>query len=208
MAVANTKAGERYTIRQKIFKVFGDSFEVFGEDGRLVGFCKQKFLRLREDIRLYTDRSCSTDLLAMKARSIMDFSTVYDVLPPGGGSLGSLRRKGLRSMVRDEWAIFDVDGVQTGTIAEDSMGLALMRRLIPLADAFSPQRFHVADDAGRTVAIFRTHFNPFVYRLGITVLEEDDRFDDLLILAAAVLIAAIEGRQSDGGSGTGMFSGD
>jgi hypothetical protein len=35
-----------------------------------------------------------------------------------------------------------------------------------------------------------------VYRLGISPIREDEHLDDLLILAAGCLIAAMEGRQS------------
>jgi hypothetical protein len=45
------------------------------------------------------------------------------------------------------------------------------------------------------VARYRQHFNPFVQRLSIAVLRDDPQLDDLVILAAGCLVAAIEGRQ-------------
>ena len=44
---------DSYTIRRKFFKFFGASFQVFGPDGDLVAFCKQKAFKLREDIRVF-----------------------------------------------------------------------------------------------------------------------------------------------------------
>ncbi|MCB9846471.1 MAG: hypothetical protein H6811_10865 [Phycisphaeraceae bacterium] len=193
--------GERYTIRRKILKVLGAAFHVYDPSGGLVAYCKQRALRLKEDIRLYTDESCKEELFILKARSIIDFGATYDVNLPDGSAIGSLRRKGFKSMVRDSWLVFSPDGAQIGTLKEDSSGKAFMRRILPLYNVFSPQRFHLSNATGDTVAVFRTHFNLFVYRLGVAVTAEDPVFDDLMILAAGCLIAAIEGRQDSQGSG-------
>lgn len=204
---------EQYTIRQKVFKFFGDSFHIFDAQGNIAGFCKQKFMRFREDLRFYTGEDQQTELFSMKARSIMDFSTTYDVRMPDGESMGSLRRKGFKSMLRDEWMIFDEHENQTAIIREDSMGLAIVRRILPILSFVMPQKFEVlpleAGEPGMSpVATFRTHHSLFVYKLGVAIHADDERFDDLLILAAACLIAAIEGRQGSEGSGSGLFSGD
>lgn len=201
-------SGEQYTIRQKILKIFGAAFHITDAQGRLVGYCRQKAFRLREDLRLYTDESRSTELFSMRARSVLDFSTTYDVATPDGGVLGSIRRKGLSSMMRDAWQVFDANSEPIAMLQEDSAGLALARRFVPLVAVFSPQRFDLVTSQGEPVAHFRTHFQPFVYRLGIKLHGEPPPLDLFLVLAMGCLIAAIEGRQSSGASGAGIFSGD
>lgn len=81
------KPGEQYTVRRKVFKFFGAAFHVYDPAGRIVGYCKQKAFKLREDIRIYTDESCTSELIVIKARSIIDFSSTYDVTLPDGTSL-------------------------------------------------------------------------------------------------------------------------
>lgn len=196
---AGSEAGERYTVRQKIWKLLGNAFHIYGEHGELVGYCKQKAFKLREDFRFFTDESQSQELFSMRARQIIDWSATYDIEMPGGERLGALRRKGFSSIVRDEWKVFGPDGEQEiGRIIEDSQGMALVRRFVPFGNLV-PQTFHVERGDGTTVAIFRGHFNPFVYRLGVRILVEDEHFDDLLLLGSAVLLAAIEGRQDNNG---------
>jgi len=202
------RPGERYTIRRKILTIFGASFHIFDEHGSVVGFCRQRAFKLREDIRVFTGEDRRDELIRMRARSIIDFGTTYDVTLPSGQVIGSLRRKGLRSMVRDSWLVFDEQGRQIATLEEDSGGKAFARRILPLADVLMPQTFHLTRDAdGARLATLRTHFNLFVYRLGIAVHAEDEVIDDLLVLATGCLIAAIEGRQSSD-SGGAIFSGD
>jgi hypothetical protein len=78
---------------------------------------------------------------------------------------------------------------------EDSAGLAFARRIVPLVDVFSPQVLHIRDGGGRELATFRKHFNLFIHRMGVAIRAEDDRVDDLLLLAAACTYMAIDSRQ-------------
>jgi len=194
------RPGESYVIRRKVFKIFGAAFHVYDPQGGLVGYCKQKAFKLREDIRIYTDESCSTEFLTIKARSIIDFGSTYDVTLPDGTALGSLRRKGLTStFLRDHWLVFNESGRQVGELTEDGSVLAFARRFIELVSVIFPETFTLARTGGEPIAKYRQHFNPFVYRLSVTVVKDDPEIDDLVILAAGCLIAAIEGRQSDAG---------
>lgn len=215
--------GERYTIRQKILKIFGAAFHIYNEHGEVVGYSKQKAFRFREDIRIYTDESRAEELLVMKARSILDFGATYDVTLSDGTQIASLRRRGVKSMFRDSWELYLPPAAHgqdvidnspekllepVGRIAEDSAGLAIMRRVFEPLALLKPQRFHLELESGVRIATYRTHFNPFVYRLGVTVHKEHTGIDELVILASGVLIAAIEGRQSSERSGSGLFSGN
>jgi uncharacterized protein YxjI len=192
--------GEKYTVRRKVFKLFGAGFHIYGPDGGLVAYCKQKAFRLKEDLRVFTDDSESTLLLRIAARSIIDFGATYDILSPDGQQIGSLRRKGLSStFFRDAWLVFDERNVQVGTLTEDSGMLGVLRRYIEIISLLVPQRFVLArgtdPETGTPIATLRTHFNPFIYRLGVTVHQDDPEFHELFVLGVCCLIAAIEGRQ-------------
>lgn len=190
--------GERYTIRRKILSVLGARFHVYDEHNKVVAFCQQKAFKLREDIRIYTDETKAETLLVIKARQIIDFGVTLDVLLPDGQSLGSMRRKGMKStLVRDEWQIFDAAGARVAVLTEQGGFLPFARRFIDYVSLIFPARYAlVRDSDGSELAVFRQHFNPVVYRLGIALKVEDEHLDELLILAAGCLIAAIEGRQS------------
>jgi uncharacterized protein YxjI len=203
---------EQYTIRRKVFQVFGASFHIYDEQGAIVGFCHQKAFRLRENLVLYTDESKSEPLLTLQARQVIDFGATFDVAVPGPAPgdppvrVGSLRRRAFKSMLRDSWQILGPNqdpgagnAVQPiATIQEDSAGMAAARRFLPFVAFLNPQSFHVVTDDGRRIATLRQHFNPWIYRLGVRIEQPDERVDDLLVLGAGCLIAAIEGRQDTG----------
>lgn len=188
-------AGEQYTLRRKVLSFLGASFHLYDAEGNIAGFCRQKAFKLKEDIRVYTDESKSSELFRIAATKVIDFGASYIVSLPDGTAIGSLRRKGLKSLIRDTWHIFGPDGTQAATLTEESGALAILRRLHELFAALVPQRFTLTTTSGTELASFRTHFNPFVYRLGISIKAADPIVDELLILAAACLIGAIEGRQ-------------
>lgn len=191
-------ANEKYTIRRQVFKIFGAAFHVYDEYGSIIGYCKQKAFKLKEDIKLYTGEDMGELLLSLQAQSIIDFSSTYLVQLPDGSLLGSLRRKGMKSsFIRDEWLIFDNDGQELAMIRETGSFAPFARRYIDHISIFLPQKFEVTRMSdSKTVSMLRQHFNPFISRLGVAILEEDEAIDDLLLLGAACLITAIEGRQN------------
>ena len=88
-----------YSIRRKVLKIFGASFHVFDSSGRVVAFSSQKAFKLKEDIRVFTDESMSSELMAIRARQIVDFSAAYDIVDSSKSvKIGAARRKGWSSM--------------------------------------------------------------------------------------------------------------
>lgn len=179
-----------YRIRRKLLKFLGASFHVYDGE-RIVAFCSQKAFKLKEDIRLFTDESQRTELLWIRARHVIDFAASYDVVDSATQQkVGALRRRGFKSMLRDSWEVLDVQDAVIGRVEEDSMAMALLRRLL---SNLIPQQFHLTGDGGRA-AVLKQRFNPFVFSLEVDV-PEDLGLDRRLVFAAAVLLAAIEGRQ-------------
>jgi uncharacterized protein YxjI len=186
----------QYVIRKKIFKLLGAAFHVYDMAGNVLMYSKQKAFKLKEDIRLYTGEDMQTELLTIQARQIIDFSAAYDVVDSRSGQkVGSLKRKGWKSMLRDEWVLMDAFDHEIGTIIEDSTALALIRRFIDAAAMFLPQKYQV-QMGGATVATYQQNFNPFVKKLTVDfTMDPQGRLDRRLGLAAAALLSAIEGRQ-------------
>lgn len=180
-------------LKKQYWQLFGANFRVYDQANQLVAFSHQKAFRLREDIRLYSDESKAREVLSIRARQIVDFSAAYDVFDTASGQkVGALKRKGWSSLVRDNWILMDDRDAEIGRIVEDSTALALVRRLLT---NLVPQKFH-AEINGVRVASFSQRFNPFVFRMDIEFPPSGDGLlDRRLGLAAAVLLAAIEGRQ-------------
>ena len=183
-----------YLLKRQAIAMTG-KFRFYDPNGQLVLFSEQKMFKLREDIRVYSDESKSQEVLSIKARQIVDFSAAYDVVDATNNEhVGTLRRKGLRSMLRDEWEVLNADGQVIGLLFEDSMGLAMLRRL--LLGNFLPQNYDISMGESR-VADLKQRFNLFRYELDLDfTMDAANMLDRRLGLAAGILLAAVEGRQS------------
>ena len=188
---------DRYLVRRKVLVLFGGAFQVFDAEGGLVFYSKMKAFKLKEDIRLFTDEQMTEEVLLIRARSVIDFSSAYDVYDPITDEVvGALQRKGLKSMFKDEWLILDPHDNEIGRIREDSTALALLRRTVEIMSALFPQKYHV-EIGDQTVATMKQNFNPFVMKLNVDfAADEQGVLDRRLGLAAAILLCAIEGKQS------------
>ena len=195
--IASRFADDTYLLRRKFFRIFGGGFHLYGPDGQLRLYTEMKRFRLKEDIRLYSDESMETEVLAISTKSIFDISGSYAVRDTLSGELvGGLRRKGLKSFLKDEWLILDAEGEEIGTIKEDGTVRALVRRFVDFAAVLMPQGFHV-EVGGTPVATFKQQFNPIIQKLDLDFSPDAAGvLDRRLGVAAAVLILAIEGKQS------------
>lgn len=184
----------RYTLQRQFFALTG-KFRIFDSQGNLVAFSEQKIFKLREDIRIFSDESKTQELLAIKARQIIDFSAAYDVFDSATGQkLGVWRRRGVKSLMRDEWELLDANEQPIGLLFEDSVGLALLRRF--LLGALLPQNYDLTMQNSR-VADLKQRFNIFRYILDIDFsMDRENRLDRRLGIAGGILLAAIEGKQS------------
>jgi uncharacterized protein YxjI len=183
-----------YLLRRQAIALTG-KFRFYDPAGRLVMFSEQKMFRLREDIRVYDGEDKAREVLSIKARQIMDFSAAYDVIDTAlNQKVGALRRKGLRSILRDEWEVLDANDNVIGMLFEDSVGLALLRRL--LLGSLLPQNYDITVREAR-VADLKQRFNPFRYELDLDfTMDAGHLLDRRLGLAAGILLAAVEGKQS------------
>ena len=184
-----------YLIKRQVFALAG-TFRFYDPSGNQVMFSQQKMFKLREDIRVYADENKTQEVLSIKARQIIDFSAAYDVVDTAmNQKVGTLRRKGWSSMLRDEWQVLDANDNQIGMLFEDSMGLALLRRF--LLGSWLPQNYDLTLGETR-VADIKQNFNLFRYELNLDfTMDPSQKLDRRLGIAAGLLLAAVEGRQSN-----------
>jgi len=185
----------KYLLKRQAIALTG-KFRFYDPEGNLVLFSEQRMFKLREDIRVYSDEYKTREVLSIKARQILDFSAAYDVVDTElNQKVGALRRKGLRSILRDEWEVLDMNGNVKGLLFEDSVGLALLRRF--LLGSWLPQNYDISFGEAR-VADLQQNFNLFRYELNLDFSMDMNRLlDRRLGIAAGILLAAVEGRQGN-----------
>jgi uncharacterized protein YxjI len=120
----------QYVVKERNFS-FGRQYRILDTQDRLVAYCKQKVFKLREDIRFYADEEQTVELFRLATEKIIDFNASFAVVDSATGArLGHLRRKGWKSLLKDEWLVYSPQGHQVGNLHEDSTGKAVFRRVL------------------------------------------------------------------------------
>jgi len=189
----STLQQSNYTLKRQVLALTG-KFRLYDSQGGLVLYSQQKMFKLKEDIRIFSDENMTREMLSIRARQMIDFAAAYDVIDSTNGQkVGALRRKGFRSMVRDEWEILDINDQSIGILQEDSPGKALLRRLI--LGSLLPQSYNLIIN-GQIVAEFRQKFQLVGYTLDLDFsMDSAQLIDRRLSIAAAILLGTIEGKQ-------------
>lgn len=180
-----------YLVRRKIIKLLGGAFHVYDRNEQVVAYSKLKAFKLKEDIRMYTGEDMRQELFRIHARNVIDFAATYDVIDSATeAKLGALRRKGFKSIIKDEWVILNENDQEIGSIQEDCMALALVRRFVC---KMIPQEY-LCSINGQPECKYKQNFNPFVMKIHVnfTTANQVDRY---LTMAGALLLCAIEGKE-------------
>ena len=105
------------------FKLLALASQIYVQDaaGRTVCYVKQKMLRLREKVEVYSDDSRSNLLVTIQADRIIDWSARYSFTDPAGNVVGALGRRGMRSLWRAHYEVFPPGGNEPAfTIREEN----------------------------------------------------------------------------------------
>ena len=181
-----------YLFRKKVFKLFGGGFHVYDENGILLLYSKQKAFKLKEDFRIYSDERETDEILTINTPQILDISATYNVHDATTNEpVGAIKRKGIKSLFKDEWVFLSNEGTEIGKLTESGILGALLSRFINLI----PQTYLITSVDGREVAEIKQHFNPFILKYSMTILDTQDLIDRRLLISSGILLAAIEGRQ-------------
>jgi hypothetical protein len=177
----------RYLIKRKFWSVFERTFRVFTGDGQLMMLVKHPVFRLREEFTVFADEARSRPLLLVKSRQVVAINFCFDVVDASTGEfLGSVQKRGLRSLVRDKFLILDPAGNEIGYSEEQ--GASIIRRFIPLLTSK-----HSIFINGQQVAFIRQIFRFFTKEFEVTIVP--GTIDHRFVLACALLALIAEARR-------------
>ncbi|CAN5869497.1 hypothetical protein BH23ACT12_BH23ACT12_03780 [soil metagenome] len=207
MPIVDPNQFDRFILRQRFRMVTNVyDFYVAGPDGEAAGepicFVKQKTFKFKEDIRFYTDRSRSEELMRIKARRRFDPSARYDVTDSEGRAIGAIQKVFGASLLRSTYRLYDVSGQETAIVMEQSRVVGAVRRLVgfvPYLDSFAnwlPIPYHFIFLRGDTIlGTHRRRLFKISDAYDIDMTGDSDRtIDRRLVLAIAVGMDALQAR--------------
>jgi uncharacterized protein YxjI len=206
MAPADPSHHDRFFLTQRI-RPMVNQYEVstLGVDGNSAGdpvcFVEQKRMKLKEDIRAFTDESKTAELFRIKAQQVWDPRAKYYISDPTGQTIGQLRKTFGKSLLRSTWEIYDAGDNQVASARERSLFVALFRRLVgfvPFIGDFAdflpiPYHFDYFIGDQRVGGLERILGVRDRYRLDITG-DSERTIDRRVVLALAIGMDALQAR--------------
>lgn len=168
-------------------------------DGNLVGYVKQKLLKLKEEINVYADENQTQHLYNIKADRVIDFSAQYNFTDNRGAFLGSIKRQGMRSMWKTHYQIFDANNRQVLEINEENAWIKVADSLvgeIPVLGMFTGYIFNPSYIVSKTDSspLVRLQKQPafFESKFLVTPQNQLDPNQESLVLLGVLTMVLLE----------------
>ena len=164
--------------------------------GRTILYTKQKMFKFREHVEIWTDPSQGTRLAEIKANKVIDWSARYNFTDARGAAIGSVGRRGWRSMWKAHYEAFNPgDSTPDFSIHEENAWIKVADSIIgdiPIVGMFSGYFLHpsyLASSSGGVPAMRMTKQPAFwegrfkIEKLGeVTTGEELNLFLSFMML--------------------------
>lgn len=89
---------------------FAPQVTVKDADNNVLAFIRQKFFKFREHVEVYSDKKRISKLADIKTDKILDWSARYTFRDPEGNEIGAMGRKGMRSLWKATYTVFEAGG--------------------------------------------------------------------------------------------------
>ncbi len=179
-----------YRIRKKVVAIT-NQYWIEGASGSTLGYSKQKLIRIKESIRVFTDDSMSSELFRIQQEQVMDMWGTFAVVDSVTGAVvGKIRRQALTSGVfKDEYLLLDAYGNAVGRVAERA-GRGLARKYVPLGNLVPEQL--VVEFHGQQVAEIKQQFKVIGDIWEVDCSRVPAQFDRRTLISAMLLMGMIE----------------
>lgn len=183
------------------FKLLALASQIYIRDanGNLMGYVKQKLLKLKEDINVFADERQTNILFNIKADRVLDFSARYNFTASNGQSLGSIKRQGMRSIWKANYEISDAGGNQVMQIHEESAWIKVADSLIgelPIIGMFTGYLFNPAYIVSRmdNSPVLRLQKQPafFESKFQLSAQGQMSESEETLVLLGALTMVLLE----------------
>lgn len=178
-----------YRTRKKVLALAAQ-YWIEDAGGKCLGYAKQKMLRMKEDIRIFSDESMTAELFRIQQEQILDAWGTYAVVDSRTNiCVGKVKRSILSGIGADEWYILDPNGQQIGRVIEGT-GRGLARKYLPLG-GLVPEQVKL-EFYGQTVGEIKQQFKVIGDCWEVDCSRVPPQFDRRVLLAGMVLMGMIE----------------
>jgi hypothetical protein len=167
--------------------------------GQVVLYVRQKAFKLKEDVTIYADEAQMHPLFRIAADRVIDFSAQYHIDAVNGARLGTVRRRGMRSLWRAAYEV-ERDGRTLFEIREANPWVNVVDGIIgeiPIVGMISGSFFHPryrVTLAGSGVEVLEAEKQPALFegRFQISARASQSEDDERLAVIGLLMMLLLE----------------
>ncbi len=171
-------------------------FTITDSNENSLAYVRQKMFRLKEDVVVFNNESKSQENFRIRANQWIDFNASYAITDSFGKNLGKIARKGMRSIWKATYNIFDQNDTQKYKVQEENAWVKVLDGMvgeIPIIGMFTGYflnpSYIVHDNNGKEIYRLKKMPSFFGRKFQLDQINDiPDREETLVVLSLMMMV--------------------
>ena len=183
------------------FKIttLASDFTIIDRNENSLAYVRQKMFKLKEDVVVFNNESKSQENFRIKANQWIDFNASYTITDSFGKNLGKIARKGMRSIWKATYNIFDHNENQKYKVQEENAWVKVFDGIvsdIPIIGMFTGYflnpSYIVHDNNGKEIYRLRKMPSFFGRKFQLDQLNDIADEEETLVVLSLMMMVLLE----------------
>ena len=183
------------------FKIttLSSDFNITDTNGNYVAYVRQKMFKLKEDVVVFNNESKSQENFRIRANQWIDFNASYAITDSFGKNLGKIARKGMRSIWKATYNIFDQNDKQKYKVQEENAWVKVLDGMvgeIPIIGMFTGYflnpSYIVHDNNGKEIYRLKKMPSFFGRKFQLDQINDIPDHEETLVVLSLMMMVLLE----------------
>ena len=174
-------------------------FTITDSNENSLAYVRQKMFRLKEDVVVFNNESKSQENFRIRANQWIDFNASYAITDSFGKNLGKIARKGMRSIWKATYNIFDQNDTQKYKVQEENAWVKVLDGMvgeIPIIGMFTGYflnpSYIVHDNNGKEIYRLRKMPSFFGRKFQLDQINDIPDHEETLVVLSLMMMVLLE----------------
>ena len=174
-------------------------FTITDSNENSLAYVRQKMFRLKEDVVVFNNESKSQENFRIRANQWIDFNASYAITDSFGKNLGKIARKGMRSIWKATYNIFDQNDTQKYKVQEENAWVKVFDGIvsdIPIIGMFTGYflnpSYIVHDNNGKEIYRLRKMPSFFGRKFQLDQINDIPDHEETLVVLSLMMMVLLE----------------
>jgi uncharacterized protein YxjI len=174
-------------------------FTITDSNENSLAYVRQKMFRLKEDVVVFNNESKSQENFRIRANQWIDFNASYAITYHTGKNLGKIARKGMRSIWKATYNIFDQNDTQKYKVQEENAWVKVLDGMvgeIPIIGMFTGYflnpSYIVHDNNGKEIYRLKKMPSFFGRKFQLDQINDIPDHEETLVVLSLMMMVLLE----------------